>query len=361
MRRALVTLAAVSSLQATGLAAQTRTASTGGTADLVARGIRAYQNLDYDVAAGLLRRAIAARAPDTLPGGERSRALTYLAASDYYRGRRDSASAVFRQLVLFRPRYRPDPLIFPPEVTGVYDASRRATKVVEVEIPSDTSVKLGVGRLTARLFASSFHEIVVAVEKEDGQIVRGLYAGPIGDSLAVTWDGLDTAGTPVASNRYVMSISSRASVAGEVLRVLRLPLEIRVTRQDTMPLPTAPPDSLLRPEVQPPAQSYHALLAGLVSGGAVLALPSLVAQGSHASSGGARVAVGAALSLTGIVGFLTHRPGQTLAGNAQYNHDVRARWQQQVEAVARQNRQRRGDSWLFVRVGPPQTIDRETS
>lgn len=99
--------------------------------------LQAYQNLEYESAAALFRRALAVEAPspDTLPTALRPKALTYLAASDFYRGRKDSAAVVFRRLIQQDPRYRPDPLIFPPEVTQAFESARRGTKVVAVFPP----------------------------------------------------------------------------------------------------------------------------------------------------------------------------------------------------------------------------------
>ena len=101
-------------------AAQDRSAG-----DVVAPAIAAYQNLDFDLAATLLRRALAGDLNDST----RVRALTYLGAAEHYRARDDSAVAVFGRLVVLAPRYQPDTLVFPPEITRMYDDVRSRTKV----------------------------------------------------------------------------------------------------------------------------------------------------------------------------------------------------------------------------------------
>lgn len=93
--------------------------------DVMTLAIAAYQNLDFDLAATLLRRALAGDLNDST----RVRALTYLGATEHYRARDDSAGAVFSRLVILAPRYQPDTLVFPPEITRIYDAVRSRTKV----------------------------------------------------------------------------------------------------------------------------------------------------------------------------------------------------------------------------------------
>ena len=70
-----------------------------------AEGIRAYQNLDFDQAAALLRRDLARATGSTATLSERAQGLVYLGAADLFRGRRDSTVAVFRRLVQLDPRY----------------------------------------------------------------------------------------------------------------------------------------------------------------------------------------------------------------------------------------------------------------
>src|SRR5512147_132504 len=71
------------------------------------RGVRYYQGLQYDSAIVYLRRSLAGTGGDTLSDSGRVRALSYMAAAQLFRGRRDSAYAVFRRLVVANPRARP--------------------------------------------------------------------------------------------------------------------------------------------------------------------------------------------------------------------------------------------------------------
>lgn len=321
--------------------------------------LQAYQNLEYETAAALLRRALAidAPSPDTLPTALRPKALTYLAASDYYRGRKDSAAVVFRRLIIQDPRYRPDPLIFPPEVTSAFENARRTMKVVAVNLPADTALRLGRDQYPIRLYASSFHEIVVGLEHPDGRFIRGVYAGPIGDSLAVNWDGLDSANTPAGDGAVVLTVTSRPTPGGEIVRVVRIMLDIHATRADTLPWPT-PPDTLLLPEQQPSGPALKALSGGILGAAAVLLLPSVVGSGTHPT--GARYAVVGTLTIAGIAGFISHRPGVPLPGNVAKNVARRAAFQRQIDLARQDNVRRRTSVLERIRAAAPVVISRDT-
>lgn len=325
------------------------------TAGLLAQGIKAYQNLDYETAAGTLRRAFAVRSgPDTLVGTERARAFTYLAASDLYRGRRDSAYAVFRRLVAFNPRYRPDPLIFPPEVTNIFDFAREATKIVVADYAADTSLKIGVDRFPLHLFASSFHQISVALKRENGTTVRTLYTGPISDSLDLRWDGTDTAVLTSDTGNFRLTITSLPSTAGQGQRVLQIPLALRIVRRDTLPLPPAPSDSLFLPERASGREGTKTLIrGGLVTAG-VLVLPSLVAEGVGPS--GPKAVVAGGVAIASIVGFFVQRPGRPLPDNIAANQATRDRWRTQHDAVARQNADLKRQVRLDIHAGVPEIM-----
>lgn len=111
MSRRVVTLAFLIALP-TSLLAQAASTS----ADM-SKAIAAYHDLDFDLAAILLRRALSRQLSDS----QRIEALTHLGAVEHYRAQPDSATAVFGRLILLAPGYQPDTLIFPPEITRLYD------------------------------------------------------------------------------------------------------------------------------------------------------------------------------------------------------------------------------------------------
>ena len=322
-------------------------------AAFLASGVRHYQQLEYDSAAILLRRALAVTRTDTLNDAARTRALTYLGAAELFRGKRDSSYAVFRRLVAHNPRARPDPVVFNPEITTIYDFAREATKVVRVELPRDTTIRIGADRYRARLYASSFHQIIVSVEREDGFTVKTLYAGAISDTLQVFWSGDDTLFMANDSGRLVFSVTSLTN-SGRQGRVVRVPLDLVMGPQDTLMSPAPLPDSLFLPEREPAGPGLKALGRGAGIGVAVAVLPGLVAGGTSPS--GSRFAVAGGLTIAGIIGFIHHRPGRPLPDNISANIALRDGWQNQVRTTAAENVIRAQQKRLDVHSEPPEII-----
>src|SRR2546425_194777 len=240
IRRLVTTLVvAVLALVTRGATVAAQTAT-----DLLTAGMRSYQNLDYEAAAATLRRGLMRATSDTFSTPERLQALTYLGATELFRGRRDSAVAAFRQIAVTDPRYRPSAIIFPPQVTSMFQEVRQGTKTVFIQVPPETEFRARSEHFTARLVASTPHDIAVAVTREDGTVVNSLYTGPIDDSLAVTWDGTER-GDPVKSGHYLLRVTSRAAAGARQL-VRQLPLEIERARPDTQAWPS-PGDAQSRP------------------------------------------------------------------------------------------------------------------
>ncbi len=319
---------------------------------VLATGLRHYQQLEYDSASMYLRRALAGVSGDTVTSSGRTRALTYLGAAELFRGRRDSAFAAFRRLVVQNPQARPDPLVFPPEVTTIYAFAREATKVVTAELPRDTSIRLGADRFRALLHASSFHQIIATLEREDGFTIRTLYAGPISDTLQVFWTGEDTIFLANDSGRLVFTVTSLTG-AGRQARVMRLPLDLVLGPQDTLPTPPPLPDSLFLPERETVA-GFRALTRGAGVGVAVAVLPGLVAGGTSPS--GSRYVVAGGLTLAGLIAFIKHRPGRRIPDNISANQALRDGWQAQLEMTTQENVIRVLQKRLDIHVGPPEII-----
>lgn len=346
MTRALWLVAALSLC---GLAAP-RVSSAQSAAAVLAQGARAYEDLELDNAAGLLRRALAVQGTGALAPADVSRALMYLAATELLREHADSARAVARRLVLANPRFRPDELVFPPQVLTFYEATRRATPAVIGRAPADTAIRPGAEALTIRLYASTFHDVTATLGTEAGRVVRTLYAGPIGDSLDLHWNGLDSSGTASPPNgRYAITVTS-VDRQRRVVRILRLPLEVTQGRVDTLPHPAPPADSLLLPERQPMGPGLRALAPGALAGVAIAVLPSVVANGEDAS--GARFVIGGTVTIAGIAAFLSHHPGRAIPANVAHNRTLRDAWRREDADVARRNAER-ARGMIGIRAGAP--------
>jgi hypothetical protein len=325
--------------------------------DLLGQGIRAYQALEYAAAAALLRQSLQQQPPLALADTQRARARSYLAATELFRGRRDAAAAVFRELIQLDPRARPDSLIFPPQVTNLFQDVRRATRVVRLEVPPVTELHARLEWFTARLLTSSLEHVTVALVRDDGTPVRTLYDGPVADSLLVKWDGLTAAGARPVDGRYALRVTPHAAVA-DGARAVEAALEITQEPPDTLPWPAPPAGPSLLPERTSARPPLHALAAGALAGATVAALPALVAP--RASGTDARFVVAAAVSVSGLVGFFSHHPGQPIAANVRANAAVHEAWQRRVDAVRAENMKRRTGAKLVVRASPATVAARGT-
>jgi hypothetical protein len=333
----------------TGTIALPGVVAAQGASAALAQGVRAYDDLEFEQAAGLLRRALAVQGSDALSAADVSRAMIYLTATELLRDRRDSARAIARRLVIRNPRFRPDELVFPPQLLLLYEVVRRATPAVIAEASSDTAIRPGSEAVAVRLYASSVHDIAASLVALDGHVVRTLYRGPIGDSLVLQWNGLDSAGTgPPPSGAYALTVSS-FNRDGHVVRILRLPIEVLPGPTDRLPHPPPPADSVLLPERRPLGPALRVLAPGLLAGVGVAVLPGLVARGEQPS--GARFVVGGTVTLVGIAAFVSHRPGRQIPANVAHNRVIHD-WHAAVADVTRRNAER-GRGLIGVRTGAP--------
>ena len=323
--------------------------------DLLQQGVRLYQKLEYDAAVTLLRQSLARRAPAALPDSQRARALSYLAATELFQQQRDSAAAAFRELVRLDPRYRPDELIFPPQVTNLFEEVRRSTKVLSVEVPPRTELRARLEWFTARLITSSLQTVQVTLAHDDGTPVRTLWDGPVADSLLVKWDGTTTdGGTPPEEGHYLLRVAPHPATE-DGPPPLQVPLDITQVAPDTVNWPAPPTAPPLLPERTSATPALGSLAAGALAGGAVVALPALFGRSGEAT--GARFAVAATVSIAGIVGFFAHQP-HPIEANIRANAPARAEWQRRVEQVKVENAKRRGSSRLLIRAGPVTVAER---
>src|SRR5881396_2844494 len=323
MIRRLVTTLVVAVL---ALVTRGPTVAAQSATDLLTTGMRSYQNLDYEAAAATLRKGLLRATSDTFSTPERLQALTYLGATELFRRRRDSAVAAFRQIAVTDPTYRPSAIIFPPQVTSLFQEVRQGTRTVFIRVPPETEFRARAERFTARLVASTPHDIAVAVTREDGAVVNSLYSGPIDDSLAVTWDGTER-GEAVKSGHYLLRVTSQAAAGARQL-VRQLPLEIERARPDTQPWPS--PGDATSP--------------GVRSGPAVRSL-----------AGG--LAAAAAIGGAGLASFFAQRsapPLDVVAGASAAARDAAKR---RLEDVRRQNAKALAEIRLRVRAGPATLLE----
>ncbi|HMA46705.1 MAG TPA: hypothetical protein VKP11_05820 [Frankiaceae bacterium] len=319
----------------------------------LAAGVQSYGNLDYDSAAALLRAALDSAGTPVLSDSQRVRALVYLGATELFRDHRDSASAAFRRLLLLDPDYRPDQLVFPPEVSSLFQEVRLTTRAVTVAAPSVTRIVSAGDRLVIWLYATSYHPVDVAVLRANGVPLRNLYSGGVGDSLQVLWDGRGETGSPAESGSYRLRVDSRGD-DGRVVRSVDVPLDVTQLRPDTLPLPAPPAASQLLPEHTVATTGARALATGLAAAAAAMVLPSVVSSGTPAM--GERFAVAGALGVAGVVGYQLQRRPQPIPENIAANQELRRSWQQQADSVRALNATRLRAVRYEIRAGAPRVV-----
>jgi hypothetical protein len=135
-------------------------------------------------------------------------------------------------------------------------------------------------------------------------------------------------------------------------------LDIKQEPPDTLPWPAPLTASALLPERLSAGPALHALAAGTLVGATVAVLPGLVARGSSGTD--ARFVVAAAVSLSGLAGFLSHHPGQPITANIRTNAAAHEAWQRRVDAVRAENISRRMNAKLVVRASPATAAERAT-
>jgi hypothetical protein len=331
-----------------------RSAPGASPAARLARGIRAYGDLDFDSAATALRGALDSTVAPRLLVSDRVRALAYLGATELYRGNRDSAAAAFARLLQDDPRYRPDQLVFPPEVTSLFQEARLSVRAITVSAPPVTEIASAGDRLIVWLYAASYHPVDVAIRNPGGLPLRQLYSGGVGDSLQILWDGQTDAGIPVETGSYVLRVDSRGS-DGAIVRAVELPLDVVRTGGDTLALPLPPADSLMQPERTVAGNGRRALVTGIGAAVAGLVVPPLVAGGSSAM--GERFAVVGALAAAGVIGYRLDRESRPIPENIAANRALRAAWQQRRDAAIAENVQRRREARLVIQAGTPHVAE----
>ena len=321
-------------------------------AEQVARGIRAYRNLDYDSASVLLQAALTQ--PDSLlADSDRVRGLVYLGASELYRERRDSAASLFGRLLRLDPRYHIDQLVFPPEITGLFQQVRLVTRAVAVVVPPDAELRAASDAFPIWLYASTFHPVDVTVLRRNGTALRTVYKGGVGDSLQLRWDGRAADGSPPDSGHYILRVDSHGS-DGKVVRSVALPLDISRDRRDTLRLPAPLADSLFKAEYSPGGNGHRALATGLVAAVAATLIPAIVAGKFSPSPDRLTVAWG--FGLAGFLGYRVDRQPRPIQGNITANRNLRTGWQRQVDSLHAENLVRQHEVRILIHAGASQVV-----
>jgi len=304
-------------------------------------GLRAYRALEMEAAARVLRLALTA--PD-LPDSQILSTEAYLGAAEFFRNRPDSSRAAFRRIVLLDPRYRLDPVAFPPQVTRAFDEVRFATPAVSVDVPRRVTFEPGRGGLTALVFTSGPHVVRARIESSNGEVIRTLHDGRVTDSLPVTWDGAGARGAQLANGLYVWSFAS-LSGDGAAQRILDVP--VRLERSSVGSQAAAARPTML-PETNPPQPALVRLGLGLG-----LAALSWIVTPAFTDNDTPRVALTVAFSAAGIIGFFEKRPGKPIPENVAANQAALAAWEAEVQRLNEADQRRRPGPRIVLETARP--------
>jgi hypothetical protein len=334
MRRGWLGVLAAALLTSAPAAAQTGP-------ELEARGVRAYQALELDAAAQLLRQALAR---GDLPDSAVLTTQAYLGATELYRHHADSSRAAFRRAVLLEPRFRLDPVAFPPAVTAAFDSVRLATPAVSVDVPQRVTIEPGRGGITARVYPSGPHVVRVRIESSNGDVLRALYQRRVTGGFGVTWDGAGADGQELASGLYVWSFASLGP-DGTARRIVDVPVRLEHVTVDA---PSLPPRPALLPERTAAKPALIPLAVGL--GGAAVAW---LATPIFTHQDGPRIALTVGFTAGGIIGFFGQRPGKRIPENEAANKAAMAAWQADMRQATDEQRRRRPGPRIIIETARP--------
>jgi hypothetical protein len=317
--------------------------------DPLARAMKAYTDLDYDVAAQSFRTALALEGAARLSDADRARALMHLGATEVFRGRRDAAVQSFRTLIVLDPRYRPDVVVFPPEVSTLYQESRIGVRATSVLVPASANIRTVADRLLIRVFSASLHDVRVTITDGLGAPVRVMYDGAVGDSLELLWNGRDGLGRLREEGSYRLRVTSR-SFEGRDEREVEIPLQLVRVATDTLPWPGDLEENAFRPETLITTEGRRYLATGLVAAALVAVLPSVVGSDNGGSS--LRFGVAALLGAGGVFGLKRASRPIPIAENMTWNRERRAAHAREIERIRAENEARRQSNGLRITSGP---------
>jgi hypothetical protein len=230
-------------------------------------------------------------------------------------------------------------------VTEAFESVRRLTRYVRIQAPADTVVQPGSRGYPLRIYVSAAHELTAALVA-DGRPARVLYDGPVRDSADIVWPAF-ARGARAPEGRFTVEVRSRL-LDGRT-RVVRLPLEARLIRADTIPLPPPPADSVFLPERAATRSPVPGISLGLLAGAAAILLPTVVARDGVGSN--VRYALGGALGIASVAAFFTGSRPDPLPANVATNRAVMDNWRREADAVRAENERRRGRAAIRIAAG----------
>jgi len=220
--------------------------------------------------------------------------------------------------------------------SGPAHSQESATPDFRIIAARDTSILAGQESYVLRLVTSAPVHVRVTIDDGAASLPRELFSDAVTDVSEILWAGVDEAGRPVHGSAR-LQFDVRASDGSTTQLVL--PLTIEAAGGDTLPLPGMPADTAKIWKQNSNLPSIASLAAGLLTGAAAIALPSVVALDGHGAP--IRFAIGGTLGVTGVLGFFAQREQQLDAEAIQRNRMVKNAWQAAVDTTIEENRERR--------------------
>ncbi len=288
------------------LSAAPATATTqGATADLIARGITAYEAFQVEAARPLFQQVISPSYVNPVTPDQKVTALKYLGASYAVLGIPDSALTFFQAALEFDPFTDLDPAKFSSSEQGPFNNAK--TKVFKIGVRSvDAQVVDPRADSTAYRFRLvSTHRVRMTVElvrQPDTTLKESLFDGDIDGPREIRWSGFLNSVQRIAdSSTYQLRVSATSTLIPTAPRATETQF-LRVEHayeplEDTLP---TLPDSMLLPAQIPGLAPWLDLVKGVAMGGVAFGiqaitgnsdlnwrLHALVASGVGVVSGGA--------------------------------------------------------------------------
>ena len=304
------------------------------------RARQAYENLDYQAAIQLAKRALSQQlASDELVETYEMLGFMYAAL-----GSQEEAVESFRNLIMLDPDREPDQQRVSPSIIQMYATALGQVLVVRKVGVDSVSFVQGNGRVPLRFDVSQPAAVRVrAVGNGLDLLIDSLSAA---GAAGVFWSPVLEDGTPVPPGRYQLVVEAFARPEQYASQVV---VEVRHGTVDTLEHILSLPGYDFQDEIEFPSRNWRPLgLAALYT--AVASAASLAMESSGLGSPPREEigSVGAAVLLTGFIMSIKKPDARVVPANIRYNELLREQITQRNVDIASQNAVRRRQVELTV-------------
>lgn len=304
------------------------------------RARQAYENLDYQTAIQLARRALGQQ----LAGDELVETYEMLGFMYAALGSQEEAVESFRNLIMLDPDREPDQQRVSPSIIQMYATALGQVLVVRKVGIDSVSFVQGSGRVPLRFDVSQPAAVRVrAVGNGLDLLIDSLSA--VG-AAGVFWSPVLDDGTPVPPGRYQLVVEAFARPEQYASQVV---VEVRHGTVDTLEHISSLPGYNFQDEIEFPGRNWRPLgLAALYTAVASAASLAMESSGLGSPPREEIASVGAAVLLTGFIMSIKKPDSRAVPANIRYNELLREQIIQRNADIARQNAIRRRQVELTV-------------